>query len=78
MKYSPPCRTVGGVGRKRVMSGGITGADFCPANNLILANTVFSKPDNKLATVRVIGKGIDAPIERGTHEQIDYVIIEKG
>ena len=51
--------------------------DFCATNQAILANTHFCKPDNKLATVRTIRQSIDAPIARGTHEQIDYSIVGK-
>jgi hypothetical protein len=37
-------------------------------------NTYFQKQDNQLATYREIGVTREAPIQRGTHEQIDYVI----
>ena len=48
--------------------------DFCTENQLKAMNTYFQKQDNQLATYREIGVTREAPIQRGTHEQIDYVV----
>ena len=49
--------------------------NFCMRHKCQLANTFFKKRKEKLATYREIGVTRDQDIKRGTHEQIDYVIV---
>ena len=49
--------------------------DFCMDHQLILANTLFKKNKHKLVTYREIGTTIEDEVRRGTHEQIDFIIV---
>ena len=47
--------------------------EFCETHQLLLVNTLFLPP-NKRVTYREIGVNIEADFQRGTHEQIDFII----
>ncbi len=40
-----------------------------------LANAFYKKRDEQLVTYREVGVTIEHPIQRGTHEQINFVIV---
>ena len=48
--------------------------EFCETHQLLLVNTLFKKQTNERVTYRGIGVNIEADFQRGTHEQIDFII----
>ena len=48
--------------------------NFLINNNMKAMNTYFQKGDQRLVTFREIGTTRDEPIQRGTHEQIDFIV----
>jgi endonuclease/exonuclease/phosphatase family metal-dependent hydrolase len=48
--------------------------DYLTNNRMKAMNTYFQKPDEKLATFRDLGSTREDPIQRGTHEQIDFIV----
>ena len=49
---------------------------FVKKYNLALTNTYFKKSIEKTATVRLVGKKIDDPINHQTHDQIDFIAVQ--
>ena len=48
---------------------------FCQKNDLIIANTLFEKPDTKLATYKFTTTKPWDEISRGKYETLEYILI---
>ncbi len=51
--------------------------EYCNEFDMILANTLFQKDKQHTATYKEVGTTIVDEIQRGTHEQIDFITIQR-
>ena len=51
--------------------------EFCLTNEMKVVNTMYKKRPEQTATYRRVGIDIDQPINKDTHEQLDYIVTAK-